>query len=186
MTKYLTLLALSLTAYTAQAALTLEINTVNQTVSLWGSDTGQSFGVQDGDYTQTTTWSYAPGGVYSFDYDTLTLSNSITDSDPTVELQVYTSGAILLQVQETSASSMPPIIELIEGTGITTSYTSLSEDAISTLENFSQSSMPVFEGFNYSDMTVVRIVGVPEPSSTSLALGTLGLAALLCYRRKRA
>ena len=166
-------------------ALTLTINTVDETFSLSGTDTGTPFEVGgQGNfmiwnlggldavaastgllYDDDATWSTsvgAPGGVIA--------------SDTAFGYQA--SGVLNLQLSSTSSD-----LQTITGSGAAKSYSGLAADARTAISNItSGTNFPLDTGTGFGDATIVV---VPEPATIAPLMAIAALGVVGWQRRTR-
>ncbi len=185
MTKLKTLLAsiASIAAITAlssaQAALSLNVDTTNKAVFVTGTATG----TLDMAESNLVYWLLSPSSGLQTEFDTdsaLVSTNVSGDSFLNVSFRVQEVGyAFFIETDGifTEASG--------NGSGAYLSYADWDPDAITVLEGSVGSALPLVYGTGWGSLDVVAGT-IPEPSTAAALVGVLALAFVGLRRRRKA
>lgn len=155
---------------TAQAALTISIDTANETFQFIGSDTG-------------TPMILGPGAAVNWNIpftlpasEAIDISSGVSASETvqSSDFAVGTSGGLSFSL----GFSGSPVLTTVTGLGTPISYIGLTPDTKASFESMIGGSMVLVQGSGYSPISVI-----PEPSVYAIATGLLALA-LIGYRRR--
>ena len=150
-------------ATSAEAALSLEVNSTNTTVALVGSGTAPipSFG------TSVYRIGSATGGSQA-------VNLNVATSPLTAQLQIFEGGGLIVLFNAGDSEGGVNVV----GSGIGTSY---AGDNTAILESFQGSSLSLASGTDIGPLSVTT-AAVPEPSA--LVLSAL-LVVFMCTHRRR-
>lgn len=176
-------------ATASQAVLTLQINTINQTFSLTGSDTGEVLSVGSSGTISWDTSGLGGTGNGQAEDESRTFF-SVLPGDPAPIMPPFGNFDTVLASREDLGGTVTFSLFTTTTTGVVTitgndvpiSYASMPADAIARLEGLLSQSLPVNLDQGSSGFSPIEIVEVvPEPSTAFLAL--CGVPALVRRRR---